>query len=158
MQKLVLNIAVTAILTMTSFTAFAEQSTHKAQKTSEVERAFSTAEKIIIAHYLGQSAIEEDDEGHDKEHKGDKGKKHKGLPPGLAKKDHLPPGLARQLERNGHLPPGLEKRNLPSDLVQKLPACWGKARCTMVGNDVLLVDPQTQLILDIIKDVVSLNR
>ncbi len=27
------------------------------------------------------------------------------LPPGLAKKDHLPPGLERQLQRNRTLPP-----------------------------------------------------
>src|SRR5215475_5454143 len=32
------------------------------------------------------------------------------LPPGLAKKDRLPPGLERQLMRNGTLPPGLQKR------------------------------------------------
>src|SRR5579859_4162240 len=32
------------------------------------------------------------------------------LPPGLAKKDRLPPGLERQLEQRGTLPPGLQKR------------------------------------------------
>src|SRR4030095_16261332 len=36
-----------------------------------------------------------------------------GLPPGLAKKDHLPPGLERQLQRNGTLRPGMEKRVQP---------------------------------------------
>src|SRR5215831_5359969 len=34
----------------------------------------------------------------------------KGLPPGLAKKESLPPGLQKQLVRNGQLPPGLEKK------------------------------------------------
>src|SRR5215470_14934501 len=29
------------------------------------------------------------------------------LPPGLAKRDRLPPGLEKQLVRNGTLPPGL---------------------------------------------------
>jgi len=38
------------------------------------------------------------------------------LPPGLAKREKLPPGLQRQLEKNGTLPPGLQKR------VQPLPA------------------------------------
>ncbi len=38
------------------------------------------------------------------------------LPPGLAKRESLPPGLQRQLEKNGTLPPGLQKR------VQPLPA------------------------------------
>jgi hypothetical protein len=35
------------------------------------------------------------------------------LPPGLAKRESLPPGLQRQLERNGTLPPGLQKRVEP---------------------------------------------
>ncbi len=35
------------------------------------------------------------------------------LPPGLARKDQLPPGLERQLVRRGTLPPGLEKRIRP---------------------------------------------
>ncbi len=38
------------------------------------------------------------------------------LPPGLAKRESLPPGLQRQLEKNATLPPGLQKR------VQPLPA------------------------------------
>src|SRR6266404_785633 len=44
-----------------------------------------------------------------------------GLPPGLAKRDRLPPGLERQVRRNGTLPPGLQKR------VQPLPGtCDGR--------------------------------
>ena len=39
--------------------------------------------------------------------------KRSGLPPGLAKKDRLPPGLERQLRRNAQLPPGLQKRLTP---------------------------------------------
>lgn len=35
------------------------------------------------------------------------------LPPGLAKRESLPPGLERQMERNGTLPPGLQKRVQP---------------------------------------------
>src|SRR5260370_35323988 len=40
------------------------------------------------------------------------------LPPGLAKKDRLPPGLERQLELRGTLPPGLRGRlyAVPVDL------------------------------------------
>jgi len=37
----------------------------------------------------------------------------KGLPPGLAKKEHLPPGLQKHLARNGQLPPGLQKKIQP---------------------------------------------
>src|SRR5712692_2463493 len=46
-----------------------------------------------------------------------------GLPPGLAKRDTLPPGLEKQLRRNGRLPPGLEKKLVPfpPDLERQLP-------------------------------------
>ncbi|MDA2934264.1 hypothetical protein MYX82_07965 [Acidobacteria bacterium AH-259-D05] len=32
------------------------------------------------------------------------------MSPGLAKREKLPPGLQRQLQKNGTLPPGLQKR------------------------------------------------
>src|SRR5215469_4458222 len=46
-----------------------------------------------------------------------------GLPPGLAKREALPPGLEKQLVRNGTLPPGLQKRiqPCPPELVRVLP-------------------------------------
>jgi len=45
------------------------------------------------------------------------------LPPGLAKKDHLPPGLEGQLQRNGTLRPGLQERvqPLPHSCADRLP-------------------------------------
>lgn len=46
------------------------------------------------------------------------------LPPGLAKRGgNLPPGLERQLQRNGTLPPGLQKRvrPLPESCERRLP-------------------------------------
>jgi hypothetical protein len=49
---------------------------------------------------------------------------HQGhLPPGLAKRDQLPPGLEKQLVRRGTLPPGLQKRlqPCPEDLERRLP-------------------------------------
>ncbi len=75
------------------------------------------------------------------------------LPPGLAKKQSLPPGLQKQLQRNGHLPPGLEKRRLPYDVEARLaplPAGYERA---IVGNDLVLIDASTRLILDVMKDV-----
>ncbi len=39
-----------------------------------------------------------------------------GLPPGLAKKDHLPPGLQKHLWKRGSLPPGLQKRLGPGPM------------------------------------------
>jgi hypothetical protein len=42
-----------------------------------------------------------------------RGQPSAGLPPGLAKRDRLPPGLEKQLRRKGTLPPGLEKKLSP---------------------------------------------
>ena len=72
-----------------------------------------------------------------------------GLPPGLAKKDRLPPGLERQLRRNGKLPPGLQKKVQPLGAdcqvgLPKLPTDW---RRVVLGDRVILVDP-TQRIRD----------
>ena len=103
----------------------------------------------------------------DKKGKKDKGKskgkkdkdkskgKSKGLPPGLAKRDQLPPGLQRQLERNGRLPAGLAKRDLPADLMSRLPQRADTQEVTVVEGDVVLLDKATGVILDVIKDVVT---
>ncbi len=81
---------------------------------------------------------------------GGKGKKHKGLPPGLAKKGKLPPGLAKQLARNGRLPPGLEKRYLPEDVVVQLRPRPAGYEFVIVDNRVLLIQAATNLILDVL--------
>jgi hypothetical protein len=86
-----------------------------------------------------------------KKSKKSKYKKGKGLPPGLAKRDTLPPGLAKQLQRGGTLPPGLAKRDLPADLESMFsPTLPGQKRM-LVGDDVLLIDEATNRILDIIR-------
>ena len=86
--------------------------------------------------------------------KAKKGKQGKGLPPGLARKESLPPGLAMQLEKNGTLPPGLAKRDLPDDLASKLPPPEDSER-VIVDNNVVLIEKATGKILDIIKDVIK---
>lgn len=80
--------------------------------------------------------------------------RNSGLPPGLAKKKHLPPGLQKQLERNGRLPPGLEKRALPSDLDRRLSRLPGGYGRVIVGNDVVIINTSTDEILDILRDIV----
>jgi hypothetical protein len=76
------------------------------------------------------------------------------LPPGLAKKESLPPGLAKQLEKNGTLPPGLAKRSLPEGLEKKLPPTSKGQERIIVGGDVVLLEKATGKILDIVRDVV----
>jgi hypothetical protein len=78
------------------------------------------------------------------------GNSREGLPPGLAKKDRLPPGLEKQLRRNGHLPPGLEKKMqpLPRTCEVRLPSLPANVTRVIVGNYVILRDIHN-LILDI---------
>jgi hypothetical protein len=78
-----------------------------------------------------------------------------GLPPGLAKRDRLPPGLEKQLQRNGHLPPGLEKKMqpLPRSCEVRLPRLPSDITRVIVGNYVILKD-----IHDRILDLYDYNR
>jgi hypothetical protein len=77
------------------------------------------------------------------------------LPPGLAKRDRLPPGLERQLQRNGTLPPGLQKRvqPLPFALEQQLPPVLGGMRRVILSGNVILLEAATARIVDLIRDV-----
>lgn len=74
-----------------------------------------------------------------------------GLPPGLAKRESLPPGLERQLQRNGTLPPGLEDKihRLPVDLERRLPAPPPGTSRIFIGGRVILRNDASSLILDI---------
>jgi hypothetical protein len=74
-----------------------------------------------------------------------------GLPPGLAGRP-LPPGLQKHIDRTGQLPPGLQKRLLPGDLRGLLPARRGQD-FRVVGNDIVLIETATNLILDIMQGV-----
>ena len=78
------------------------------------------------------------------------GNNYSNLPPGLAKRHSLPPGLEKQLQRNGTLPPGLQKRVQPLPeacevQLSRLPRNWERL---MLGGRIILVDG-TQTILDI---------
>lgn len=75
------------------------------------------------------------------------------LPPGLAKRGELPPGLQKQLQKNGALPPGLQKRitPFPSDLTKRLgplPDNCGCDRVFLEGR-ALIVVRATRAILDV---------
>ena len=65
---------------------------------------------------------------------------------------NLSPGLRKHIERTGKLPPGLEKKRLPGDLRSLLPVRSGQDY-RVVGNDIVLIEIATELILDVMKDV-----
>lgn len=75
------------------------------------------------------------------------GENRTNLPPGLAKRERLPPGLERQLQRDGTLPPGLQKRVQPLPEVceirlARLPQDW--ARVALSGR-IILLDPNKRI-------------
>lgn len=81
------------------------------------------------------------------------GKKGKNMPPGLAKKEQLPPGLQKHIVKHGKLPPGLEGRLLPVDLertLSRLPAGYLRLR---VGGDIVLLHDKTRVVFDVIWNV-----
>ena len=80
-----------------------------------------------------------------------------GLPPGLAKRGgNLPPGLEKQLERNGTLPPGLQKKlePCPVDLERQLPPLPVDYRRAVIGAHIVVLNKNTNVVVDIFKDVV----
>ncbi len=75
-----------------------------------------------------------------------------GLPPGLAKRDELPPGLEKQLRVRGTLPPGLAKKiqPCPPELVRRLPPPPPDCAHVVIGGHVVLLNRHTNIILDMI--------
>ena len=73
------------------------------------------------------------------------------LPPGLAKKDRLPPGLEKQLVRNGTLSPGLRKRFYPApvELERRLPPPPPDCAHVLISGHIVLLNRKTNLIVDV---------
>lgn len=65
----------------------------------------------------------------------------------------LPPGIRRRLERGKALPPGIAKKVAPPEL-QSLLELPGGFEIVEVGLDVLLVEVATNIVHDILMDIV----
>jgi Ni/Co efflux regulator RcnB len=115
-------------------------------------KVFSSEEARVITEALGVllGAENADKETTEADKKKDKPGK-KGLPPGLAKKETLPPGLQKQVERGGTLPPGLAKRDLPASLSARLGAPAEGTERVIAGTDVVLIEKATGVVLDILR-------
>jgi hypothetical protein len=78
---------------------------------------------------------------------------HQGrLPPGLAKRDQLPPGLQRQLIVRGTLSPGLKKRvqPVPQDLEVRLAPPPPECAHVLIGGNIVLLNRRTNLVVDVV--------
>ena len=102
-------------------------------------------ERRLIASYY-QRHYDDWDAGHH----GNNKHKNKDLPPGIAKKGTLPPGIYKQLVRNGSLPPGQGAMPLPYDLRMQLPPRPSGQRLLILDDKVVLVQAATNLILDVL--------
>lgn len=76
---------------------------------------------------------------------------HDHLPPGLAKRDRLPPGLERQLVRRGTLPSGWQRRMYacPPELERRLPPPPPNCAHVLIGANLVLVNRKTNVVVDI---------
>ncbi len=110
-----------------------------AAATVDIDVVFSVVEKRIIKDFFGGGGAVKT--------KRNKGKGKSGRSGGL------PPGLAKHLERRGTLPPGLAKRDLPPGLASRLPPARPGLGRFVVGNDVVLIETATGIILDILEGV-----
>jgi hypothetical protein len=100
----------------------------------DIEVVFTADEiRLIRAHYQSQS-----------EHHGKGNGKRKGLPPGIAK----------NLARGKALPPGIAKQVLPYELRRALPPVREGYERVIVDGKVLLVEIATQIVRDVLIDVV----
>jgi hypothetical protein len=92
---------------------------------------FSTHERDLIRGYYAQPK-------HKHKHK----HKHK---------QKLPPGLEKQLRRNGHLPPGLEKEihPMPYELEHRLPRLGAGHQRGFIDGKVIIYNQKTRAIIDI---------
>jgi Ni/Co efflux regulator RcnB len=73
-----------------------------------------------------------------------RGRKHK----------ELPPGIARNLARGKPLPPGIAKQVLPDDLLARLPPPRDGHERVIIDGKVVLVEAATQVVRDVITGVI----
>ena len=73
---------------------------------------------------------------------------------GRYKPKPLPPGIAKNLAVGKPLPPGIAKRNLPAGLRSLLPT-YPDYEYLVTGNDILLVNKTTNIISDIITNIIK---
>jgi hypothetical protein len=121
--------------------------------------AFTERERRVITDYFARAgdALRRGSPSPDGRRPGPAGHSSRGgapgLPPGLARREQLPPGLQHRLERDGRLPAGLHKQALPEELRARLPRRSGRYQRALGDGRVLLIDRVTDRIVDILEGV-----
>lgn len=86
---------------------------------------------------------------------GERLRKGKGCPPGLAKKHNgcMPPGQAKKWRYGRPLPRDVERYEVPRELVLRLPAPPDGYRYVRVASDILMIAVGTSIVVDAIQDL-----
>ncbi len=116
---------------------------------------FTAGERELIRDYYRRHPAAADADSTDDVPDPRHGKHNKRHGPPGHKNKGLPPGIAMKLERGGTLPPGIAKRNLPADLERRLPPVPAGYERQFVDGKVVLVNVATQVISDVISDVLG---
>ncbi len=164
MRQFLMAFCATVFLVAAHGPGSAQNSSGMTQANEAVSNVLSGIEQSLIRKYFRNQANLEQDDGDDAPGRGKGKRKGKGkakgknkskkTPPGLAKREGgLPPGLAKR----DTLPPGLQGRGLPNDLQGQLPNRGLAQEIQLVGNDAVLVEKATGVILDILRNVTGPN-
>lgn len=141
MLRVALMVSVLLTLLACATTRADDKYTRAGSRTSTAEKiasaVFSEIERQIIAEYF-----------HKHGHSSAKKAKGKGKPRGL------PPGIAKNLKRGKPLPPGIAKQHFPVGLIDLLPTAPRGFERIIVGGKIILVEVATQIIHDVLIDVV----
>jgi hypothetical protein len=141
----------------------------RAGATAVLSLALSTTIAVAQGHGHGHDKHDlddDDDRGHGRGHGRDHDRysdhdrdqirgwyrtHYSSLPPGLAKRDRLPPGLERQLVVRGTLPPGLQKkmRPCPPDMERMLPPPPPNYAHVVIGGNLVLLNRVNFQIADV---------
>jgi hypothetical protein len=132
---LILAVFLASFSSVLQYSLLAAKEKQNKNKCNRVEIVFTDHDRRVIHDYYGSH--------------------YSNLPPGLAKRGgDLPPGLEKQLRRNGTLPPGLQKRvePLPHDLEMRLPPLPERSRRVTIGGRIMILDDHNS-ILDVMVDI-----
>jgi hypothetical protein len=121
-----------------------------------VSGPYSTSGRVVVHDDHGMVDIVFSDQDREmiRDYYGYKYKpKQKHMPPGLAKKENLPPGLQKQLVRRGQLPPGLQYRSFPNNLERRLSRIPDDFARVIIDGSFVLFNKRTNVIFDVMLDL-----
>jgi hypothetical protein len=131
----------TAFFALNCGSAFAQGKGHGKGHDKDKHDDDDSSEHVVVSSY-DRDSIHEWYHAHEN-----------GLPPGLAKRDRLPPGLEKQLRERGTLPPGLQKKiqPMPVDLERRLPPPPEGCGCrhVIIGGHLVLLNIKTNYVYSV---------